>query len=400
MTKYHKLTCLAILLGTLLPVSIFVATYATLVRRSASGEEDSAETALLLSHDLVGADSLPRSRRLEAAEKLGRLGHAAKAGVPALIEALTDSDALVAELSADALGRVGRNVPQVRTALAACFLREEGCVRVAAATALLKLDPSDRGPIQIWSTCLDSDDEIVVGRVLQDMTWSDLSLSELSPKVKALLIRANFQFKIAAIQALGKIDPVGSFRELEPFVDSPETNLARFAIQAIGQAGPSARKGVPTLLRALQKPDLQAAAAQALGKIKPQQAAVVAGLTSLLKAPHYETQSVAIRVLRKMECDRRPAIEGLVERLRVADLRVLGNGEQESKGDIPEDQMQSKKDLRATDWNEVIKRGVIELLGEIGSDARIAEPELIRLAVDGDEKTRRYARLALERIRR
>src|SRR5437667_331771 len=82
---------------------------------------------------------------------------------------------------------------------------------------------------------------------------------------------------------LGKLDPVGCRREIVLLIDDADDGVARFAVEAIGQAGREAAEALPALLRAANRKSLRTGAIQAIGQLKSADPRAATLLLSYLK---------------------------------------------------------------------------------------------------------------------
>jgi HEAT repeat protein len=202
--------------------------------------------------------------RWTAAEVLRDIGPDAAAAAPALVAALTDPDAHVRAVAAEALGAIHPKDPAVVAALterlktddarhAARALASFGTEGQAAGPALIELlhhaDPAER-----WSAAW------ALGR---------LRVGDAVGPLTAALKDEDAEVREHAAEALGDIGPASApaVGALTAALKDPNFRVRRDAARSLSQIGPPAAPAVPAL-RELKRTDpeepVRAAAAQSL----------------------------------------------------------------------------------------------------------------------------------------
>jgi len=202
------------------------------------------------------------SDRLPAAEALVRCGYLA---VPGLIEALYDEEPLVSTAAAHSLGWIGP---------------EEG-VAPALLAALQDDSSAERDEI-VWALGQMGPEEGVLPALL-------VALSDESGEVRQ-----------AAASALGELGPEeGVIGALAQALVDEDSGVGYKAAAALGKFGEAASDAVPALIAALREGEarVRASAAEALGKIGPQEV-VVQPLIDALKDEDGAVRREAAEALR------------------------------------------------------------------------------------------------------
>ena len=180
-----------------------------------------------------------------------------------------------------------------------------------------------------------------------------------------------------------------------PWVESVERQM--HLIAAFSALGSSAKPAIPALTNLLRQPHTAYVSACALARIGPQ------GLPPLVGAlddPHPEVRAAAAGVLGSVESDAEKILPALRQSLRDADTHVrIGSvvslaalGRSKPQAVLPE--------LIAAvgDSNVAVRIYAADALGRLGSDARPAIPELLKLADGLDRIASGKARDAIGRI--
>ena len=217
-------------------------------------------------------------RRDAAATILGNYGDAARAAIPALVEALEENPYGLSRI-ADSLARID---PE------------------ALVAALVKLLPRSKRP----------EDTIE-------------ALGRLGPKAKdaipALIESLGHEIKGtsgSAARALAAIDLEASLAALLPRLADSDVAERRLAAEALGDMGPKAEAAVPAFIRALDDEDVEVRtfAAFALAHFGPR-AAAVAALTRLVAAGPGKAREMAAWALGTIGPEAAAAVPALVEAL-------------------------------------------------------------------------------------
>lgn len=187
--------------------------------------------------------------RVTAADLLGELGPAAADAIPALINALSDTDATVRSRAAEALGAVGPGNPQVVGALTAQLKTADA--RSAA-----------RGLARCGAAALTATDALI-----------------------ALLDNADPDIRWNAERTLGKIRATAAIPRLVSLLNDPDDQVREHAAEALGDIGPEAASTVPALIASLKDKYVKVRrdAARSLGQIGSGAQAAIPALQALVK---------------------------------------------------------------------------------------------------------------------
>jgi HEAT repeat protein len=193
-----------------------------------------------------------------------------------------------------------------------------------------------------------------------------------------------------------------AFPALRKGVSDPVAAARLQAVEALETMGPAAGPAVPELIQALRDPNLLVrwAAARALGKIGPEQAAAAVGpLGRLLFDPDLDVDLAAATALERFGPLARGAVPQLVralgasdEQKRLAVIRTLTSIGTDAAPAIP------ALAVALSDPETMVRRQAAELLGKFGSAAASAEPALRRAMADLEPEVRQAASAALLKI--
>jgi HEAT repeat protein len=289
--------------------------------------------------------------RQQAARCLGQIGAAAATeGVPALSEALKDSEAVVREAAAEALGKFGGQARAAAPSLIAVVADRETTVRRAALAALAQIGPDAK---------------------------------EALPKLKPAFKDADPEVRRHALDVLGRLgaEAVKDKEALEALKAAlDDMDLCKNALDALARIGPPAKELAKSLTRHLQDEKHRLAAVVALGSL-------------LEKVKPVPVEAKALR----------PVLDELINLFEVRDLD-LHTKVIEALGKIGSAavtplyqalQKAARNDLPNTRY------GVVRALGAIGRDARRKEviATLSQLSrADPNEEIRDACDKALQRI--
>jgi HEAT repeat protein len=210
------------------------------------------------------------SVRGAAAFALGNIPGDMQVAVPALVEALQDKDRLVREAAASSLGRIAQS-PELAVPALMGELNRDDDDRDHAMNALIKFGPAARPAVPALIVMLnqvDSDLPYYAAQVLGAIGPGALS-SE--PGLVRLLRGTDDQTRLEAADALGKIgrDQAEAVAVTTRLLDADDPDERFRAAAILGHAGPAAEPSVPALTNALNddNEDVRQAAAKAISKI-------------------------------------------------------------------------------------------------------------------------------------
>jgi HEAT repeat protein len=221
--------------------------------------------------------------RRSAAGALGKIGPAASAAVPRLIDLSRDEseDSSVREYAVRALTSIDPKNEKVASTLISVLEDENAQVREAAVEALLEVSLATP----------------VSGAAKHDVPTLIGQLKDANPMVRRSAARGLAEVGPAARSAGDALSQV--------LVDEREdTEVRKAAAAALGSIGSYAKESIPALISILEKkgenPDLRAAAAMALGMIGPDARAAVPVLVESLKGGDARLRAIALVTLKRI----------------------------------------------------------------------------------------------------
>ncbi len=201
--------------------------------------------------------------RASAAMTLGTIGPDAKPAIPVLLIELKDKEWNVRTACAEALAKIGVKDKKIISAVKDAMLAEKHAReswRVDLAESLAELDPDSEDAISaVTNVLLKGDDP-------GDRSWAALALERIkSTKIKEKAIPAlitalkdpDGHVRQCAAQALGNIceESAAVVPALVELLKDKSTDVRVFAVQSLGEYGPEAKAAIPALTRALKDPD-------------------------------------------------------------------------------------------------------------------------------------------------
>lgn len=231
-------------------------------------------------------------QRVEAARQLGRLGPGASQVLPALMEALRDPNPAVQSAAATAIGRVG-GAP----ALAEAMTSPNPVARVAVLGVLwgLPRDPlNDERRVEILVPALRDPSPQVRQSAARALAEMGPAAAPAVPALGAALYDSDGSVRQSAVDALARL---GALEELAKAASSADPNVRRLALSNLPSFG---ARAIPVLNAALESedPDNVMQAAAILGYMQPPATAAVPSLARALQRPERQLQ---IRVVDSLE---------------------------------------------------------------------------------------------------
>ena len=212
------------------------------------------------------------------------------------------------------------------------------------------------------------------------------------------LLSADYQIQEAALAELAGAQPADKkalIEKLIPELQSKQSGRPRSAAKALGKLGPAARAALPALVQAMRGPHLDAldslansAAAQAIGEIGPDEAAVGALISAASEGGgDLFTQKEAVRALGKVGLRDPRAVAALIGAFKgpanleaAAALIALGAP---AVGPLRDGLKDKEPEIRR--WC------AITLGGKLGPAALQAAPDLVDALKDSSPEVRRAA---------
>ena len=249
------------------------------------------------------------SRRLFAAEELGRLGPDAAVAVPALARALlTDSAASIRKRSAGSLARVaskqndGPTTAAAAAALVGALMDKDPAVREAAAKGLGQIRPDPKAVVPALLEATREENVWVRGAAVAALGLiqrdAGIDRGDVRRAIVAALNDASFHVRemgIYAFWATAEKSPGLSIALLK----DDDVRTRRSVVRALVRDSPLAAAVVPELTAALTDEDaaVRAGAVRALGNVWPPPRPAVPALVRALSDPDGSVREAAARVL-------------------------------------------------------------------------------------------------------
>jgi HEAT repeat protein len=331
--------------------------------------------------------------------------------VPLLIRKLRSRDALVRAEAIEDLGRLGALARPALDRLRPLLLDHDPHVRIYTVLALARIDPKAKPELHHLTTALkDSDIELRAAALDALTELGCRTEAVLDILTKALADESYPELRAAAAQALGKIGPekattqtVLALSKIVRSESDAETRLQ--ALGALLRLGAVSWEAVPALNAVLcdkenqtRQDELSRAAARVLVRLEPFPAEVLAA--SLGEAPAGDekpwlTQSPALLGPRARTLA--PALRRILacappehqEWAAATLLQIEGPAAAASLLPLLLARVQDK---------ELVSGAAIEMLGKLGSAARLAVPMLVKLLKHENEEIQRASVVALGRI--
>jgi len=231
------------------------------------------------------------------------MGRVAKEEVPALRAKLTSADATARAESATELGFLGADAAGAADELAKLFEDTAPGVRLAAASAWLRIKSSASGPggaraLEVLAKGLTDDEATTRRHAARAVGLAGSAAAPLAGKLGDLLSDPDVIVRRSALQAIATLGPAAA-KALEPttaLVEHRETAVD--AADALGRMGPGARPALKKLARLLaaEAPAERWAAVRAMAQIGGPEAepAVQFMIKELPKAPEVDGYNMLI----------------------------------------------------------------------------------------------------------
>jgi HEAT repeat protein len=311
-----------------------------------------------------------------AAWTLGAIGKEAKAALPMLVDSLKHKDATFRAEVAHALATVGQDLKAdakdpVVAALKAALQDRDNTVRIFAAQSLWAIE---RNAATVWPTLLkvlrEDPDRGVRAKAAFGLGVLGAKAKPAVPALNAALKDPNPLLRLASTSALGKIGQAArvSYPTLDQLAkDEKQPEIKRAAAEAMKKIGQPTKSDVPELIGALEDndPDYRAAAVVCLWMLFRDARDAVVPLSKVLIDDQDETvRGHAAFALAAIGPDAKAAVPALIKALK-----------------------------RANDDN--LRLRAAYALGEIGANAKEAIPALKTALKDNVAAVRLHAAQAL-----
>jgi HEAT repeat protein len=243
--------------------------------------------------------------RRESAESLGEMGVDAPEVIYALIQSLGDEHKEVRKKVAWALGKIGLKAKNAVPSLIEALKDENTDVRYWAGWALGEIGTEAKEYLSKLIEALKDKNEDVREKVGLVLGKIGPSAKEAVPALIETLKDSSEEVVKKAAWALGRIGP--ETKEVVPALiealKSESAHVRYGAGMALGEIGPAAKEAVPSLIVALKDkdPDVRKKAALALGEIGPEAKEAISDLTAILKDEDYGIRYIGAEALKKIK---------------------------------------------------------------------------------------------------
>jgi HEAT repeat protein len=354
-------------------------------------------------------DSEEMEVRLQATIALAHIGPAAKSAEAKIIEHLhSDKLAGVRYASAYALGSIGDKAIAIPE-LGKEFDSEDEFLRVSAAWGYVRLIDKDKAPLlakaaKIIVDAMASDDHRVRDLAARALADPDIPRETLGPAFRRVLQGVQDPQKLMEIvDALATLGPravplcVRSLEEKGP--------LRFYALQLVIKVGPDAAPAVPAIIATLAdpQPELRRESLFALGAIGPAAAKATDKIAAALTDEDTEVRHAACYALGKIGADAKAALPALQKAMASDDAFLQMAAVWAALKISPADHELRVKAVpylikAVTDERVHVRLEAVNMLGELGADAKKSLSALQGALEDESEDVQAAAAVALEAI--
>jgi len=212
-------------------------------------------------------------------------GPAGEEEIPALLEKLKSPDATVRAESADDLRSLGPKAGAAAAAMKALLDDPAPRVRMSAAAALLRITPQNARPLRVLGEGLENSDAAVRRHATRAVGLAGAAAAPLAGRLAALLGDADELTRVAALQSIATL-------------------------------GPAAAEAGDAVAKLLDRPDMAADAADALGRIGPAARPALKRLAEMLSAEAVTCRWAAVRAMAQIGGeDAAPAVQFMIRKL-------------------------------------------------------------------------------------
>ena len=215
--------------------------------------------------------------RKEAAARLARMGSAAEAALPALLQTTVDSDPYVRGHSALALWKIEKGADVAVPVLCDLLTDSDPQVRGLAAYVLGSIGRSAHSALPVLHAAARDSDPLARVHVNEALATIDPTCEPAIDALIEALHSKDTEVQTLAAYALANVasaDPDRVLRELIAALRGNDANLRWAAAMSLGAFGATAREAIPELVNAAKNPNdanLREAATIALTLIDPKQ---------------------------------------------------------------------------------------------------------------------------------
>lgn len=332
-------------------------------------------------------------RRYLLAEVLAGIGPGAKEAVPVLVKELDGLDEKMIGLCAAALGAIGPPAAPAARRMASLLRSSDTSTQVGLLKGLGGIGPAAAEAVPLVMEAAQRD---------KTRTAAIKALGNMGPKaveaMKKWLEEGSSSQRMIACEVLsyaGK-DASDALPYLTSAFKDKDPNLRMTAVRAIGQAGPDAVVVLDELIRGLDDSDKFVReevinAIIAIGSDNAKDKVIKA-----LNHPNPRIREGAVKVVSRWQSVREEAKSILINRLADGNVYVQAAAISAMTEMGPTIIPTMRNLLKSS--NTQLRFAAARVLGNLGSDARVALPDLIRLRKDRDSLVREEADKAIKKI--
>lgn len=324
-----------------------------------------------------------------------------------LVGLLAKGDDAQQSLAAEALGKIGPDAKSAMPELKKLLDDNDPVVRTAAAFAVLRIEPGEKGTADTALATLQSGLESTEERARIESARALGHVGNIAERAIPSLCTAlkddQPHVQAFAAEALARIGTPSISCVLEGLNDDKSRH---WAVVVLGEIGPAATSAVPALLKVLKSEDVvsRGEAALALGAIKPDAADVVDALAGALKDKNGMVRASAAYALGEIGAPAKPSVPALLEATKTEDAFLNSLAAItliKLQLEINEETKEVVGVLAGAlkDEHPRIRLAACESLATIGPAAREALPALEEAAKDQDPAIADAAKSAIQKVK-
>jgi len=330
---------------------------------------------------------------------LGKMGPAAKAAVPKLISLLDEPSLILKHSSILALGKIGPDSKESIAKLTVFLEDKNAFLRIPAASALVRIDPeNDSQKYKLITILADA-----LGDPNEDLRSDAVyALATIGKPASAALTNRFLHsdpikcLHVCDVLALIGPDADAAVPTLIKIVNRKQNQVCSHGLRALGAIGTRPEIVVPELKKFLshQSASVRANATLALGKFGEAASSASIAIARNLSDSDDSVRLASIRTLGMIGAKAKDSIPSLINVLS-DDTGTVTLAAAESLGRIGKPAVEPVSKLLN---HPKLATLAASILGEIGSDAKVAVPELVKTLMTTNGNLKREVILALASI--